>query len=321
MRRLLPFILKVTISVALLFIAFRLVNFGALQERLTRLDFKWIAAGFLTLLIQAVLGSLRWREIAVAGGSNLNRGAAVRYTLIGVFFSQAMPSTVGGDAVRMWLMARKTGNWKGAILSVLIDRVVGLVWLALLVLVCLPWSLELIKNPIGRTALILIGAGSVAGPLVLFALSHAGQIWFKHWRLMRHLAELAAVVRKIMLTARVGGIVAAMSISIHLLSVGAAWFAAQAIGSPLDLPHALLLIPPVVLVAAIPVSIAGWGLREGAMVAAFTFAGLPDSDALTISLLLGAGVFVIGALGGLAWIFGDERGKIGAWPSGAPPAT
>lgn len=320
MRRMLPFVLKIAISIALLFFAFRLVNFAALQERLTRLDFKWIAAALLILSIQIVLASLRWHQIARACGSELNQTRALLYTLIGAFFNQVTPSTVGGDAVRMWLMARRTRNWKSAIYSVLIDRVVGLIWLALLVLACLPWSLALIQNPIGRTALILIGVGSVAGPLALFALAHAGRTWFHHWRLTRHLVELASIVWKVVVTMRVGGTIGVISITIHLMNILVAWFCAKAIGSSLDPLHALLLIPPVILIAAIPMSIAGWGLREGAMVAAFTFAGLPNSDALAISVLFGAGSFVIGALGGLAWIFSGERGQIAIWP-GAPPAA
>ena len=321
MRRMVPLILKVTISIALLFFAFRLVNFGALQERLARLEFKWIAAALLILSIQFTLGSLRWYQIAIACGSELSRTRALLYTLIGAFFNQVTPSTVGGDAVRMWLMARKTHSWKGAVYSVFIDRVVGLIWLALLILVCLPLSLALIQDPVGRATLILIGIGSVAGPIALFVISHVGQTWFHHWRFTRHLAELAAIVWKITATARVGGSIGAISIIIHLLTIVVAWFCAKAIGSPLDLLNALLLIPPVLLISAIPVSIAGWGVREGAMVAAFTFAGLPDHDALAISVLFGAGSFVIGAVGGLIWIFSGERGKIAMWPGNSTPSN
>jgi uncharacterized membrane protein YbhN (UPF0104 family) len=318
MRRMLSFVLKAAISITLLYFAFRLVNFGALQERLTRLDFKWIAAALITLSIQFILASLRWQQIAVPCGSKFKRRRALLYTLIGTFFNQALPSTVGGDAARMWLMARETHNWKSAIYSVLIDRAVGLFWLALLVLVCLPWSLALIQNPIGRTALILIGGGSVAGPLALFALTHAGRTWFHHWRFTRHLAEVATIIEKVILTMRIGGTIGVISITIHLMNIVAAWFCAKAIGSPLNLQDALLLIPPVILIAAIPVTIAGWGVREGAMVAAFTFAGLPHSDALAISVLFGAGSFVIGTLGGLVWIFSGERVQISIWRGGVP---
>lgn len=318
MRRMIPFILKMAISIAMLFVAFRLVDFSALQSQLTRLDLRWATAAFSILAFQFALGSLRWQQIVLACGSQLDRFHAIIYTLIGAFFNQVTPSTVGGDAIRMWLMGRKTHEWKTAVYSVFIDRVVGLIWLALLVLVCLPWSLVLIQNPVGRAALILIGIGGVAGPIALFAISHIGQKWFHHWRFTRHLTELATIVWKVAASVRVGSRISGISLTIHVLTIVLAMFCAKSIGSPLDFINALLLIPPVILIAAIPVSIAGWGIREGAMVAAFTFAGLPSNDALTISVLIGAGSFIIGAIGGLAWIFSGERVKISTWPGREP---
>ena len=77
---------------------------------------------------------------------------ALRYTTIGQFFSQVLPSTVGGDAVRIWLLARGGAGWPIAIYSVLIDRVVGVTVLAILVTGCLPWTFQLVHDPAARTA-------------------------------------------------------------------------------------------------------------------------------------------------------------------------
>jgi len=52
----------------------------------------------------------------------------------------------------------------------------------------------------------------------------------------------------------------------------------------------------------IPVSVAGWGVRESAMVAAFAYAGLPHSDGLLVSIVFGTCSFFIGATGGAAWL-------------------
>ncbi len=324
MKRLFLFAAKVAISALLFYLSLRLVNLNALQERLNRIEPPWIVAMLLGLGVQIGLASLRWQRIAGACGVAIKFKKALHYTLIGAFFNQALPSTVGGDAARIWLVARDADGWKGAVSSVLIDRASGLIWLALLVLLCLPWSLALIQNPIGRTALILIGIGSVAGPLALFAITRVGRIWLDRWRPTRQLAELAETAWKVLASASIGIAVAALSISVQLLTVLVAWFAAKAIGSSVSLLHSLLLIPPVILIAAIPVSIAGWGVREGAMVAAFTFAGLSDTDALAISVLFGAGLFAIGAIGaigGLVWIFGGERVRIAAPANGAPPGA
>jgi uncharacterized membrane protein YbhN (UPF0104 family) len=98
-----------------------------------------------------------------------------------------------------------------------------------------------------------------------------------------------------------------LSITIHFLTVLAAWSAAESINAPLEFALALFLIPPVMLIATIPISIAGWGLREGAMIVAFSYAGLSQDDGLAVSILFGATSFLVGAFGGIVWIASGQR--------------
>lgn len=314
MRHFILFLIKAAVSVLLLYIALRSVHFETLQERLNQIDAKWIAAGLCALAVPVLLVAQRWRLIARACGADLAPQQALLYTFIGLFFNQTLPSTVGGDAARIWLLARTPAGWKAAIHSVLIDRVAGLIWLAMLVLVCLPWSFDLIQNPVGRVALVVIGLGSFAALAGLYLAAHVGRALLHRWKMTRHLAEISGIAWRAIASPRIGGQVAVLSITTHLLTVLAAWCAAKSIGSPLDLLRALLLIPPVILIAAIPISIAGWGLREGALTAAFAYAGLPQSEGLLVSLLLGAGIFLIGAFGGLMWIMSSQRVRIAPMP-------
>ena len=100
---------------------------------------------------------------------------------------------------------------------------------------------------------------------------------------------------------------AARVVAVSLLTVVAAWCAARSVAADLTLLSALFLVLPVVLVAVVPISIAGWGVREGAMVAAFDYAGLAASDGLIVSLLFGAGYLVLGIAGGLVWVTRQEK--------------
>jgi len=311
-RTYLVFAAKIAVSLALLYVAVGFVNFGALRERLHRIDTIWFAAALFVLVFQIALVSRRWQRIADGCGAALGITHAILYTLIGSFFSQVLPSTIGGDAARIWFLARDTGAWKSAIFSVLIDRIAGLIWLALLVLICLPWSLVLIHNPVGRTALFAIGAAGVAAPAGLFVLSRSGVAPFQNWKATRHVTEIAATAWTVLTSPKSGAAIALISIAVHLLTVLAVWCCAVAIGSPFTLMDSVLLIPPVILVAAVPVSIAGWGVRESAMLAAFSYAGLPDSDGLLVSILFGAGSFVIGAAGGIVWSVGTNRTRLRA---------
>jgi hypothetical protein len=123
----------------------------------------------------------------------------------------------------------------------------------------------------------------------------------ERWLLTRHLATASRLAWR--LCRSVAGIrVAALSLAIHLMTVMVAWGAAMAAHASIDFVHVLFLILPVILIATIPVSIAGWGVRESAMILAFSYAGLAEGDGLIVSILFGAASLAAGAIGGIIWI-------------------
>ena len=74
------------------------------------------------------------------------------------------------------------------------------------------------------------------------------------------------------------------------------------VGAPVSFTQILFLMPPVLLIATLPVSIAGWGVRERSFMFAFAHAGLAQTDGLVISILFGAVGFIVGMAGGIVWI-------------------
>ena len=124
--------------------------------------------------------------------------------MIGAFFNQTLPSSVGGDAMRIWLVG-KQANWRVASYSVLLDRVIGLVALASVVVVCLPWTFALVRDPIGRMALLVVGLGSLGGWLVFLVAGLGAVHILQRWSLTRHLAASATVAIGILRTPRALG--------------------------------------------------------------------------------------------------------------------
>lgn len=298
---------KGTVSAFLLKYALDRVNFDVVGERLDRLDVSWMLMAVVMVFVQFVLISTRWRQIARQCDASLGRLQALRFTLIAAFFNQVLPSTVGGDAVRVWLLARDGPGWSKATYSVLLDRFIGTLALALLVVACLPWALESIRDPIGRIALLAIGLGIIGAALVFLIIGHLHWAGLQRWAPTRHLAQLAMTVRQMLNSVGTVGLVVALSLSSHVLSAAAAWCAARAIAAPLEFAYALLLVPPVLLVASIPVSIAGWGVRESALMLAFGYAGLSEGDGLIVSVLLGVAMLVGGIIGGIVWLGSSDR--------------
>ena len=321
MRQIVAVVAKVGISAALLYLALGRTDFSVIGARLNQLNVLWLTAAVAVAALQILLGAIRWRRIAHQCEAPLEPPRAFRFMLIATFFNQVLPSTIGGDAVRMWLFAREGAGWSKATYSVLLDRFIGVLMLAVLVAVCLPWSLELVTNPIGRIALLLIGFGSIGGAVVFISLGVLRLPVLQRWWPTRHLVQLAVIARKLLTDLETVRFIAPLSLLIHVMSAVLAWCAARAVGAPFDAIQALLLIPPIMLIASVPISIAGWGVREKSLVLAFAYAGLSETDGFLVSVLLGASMFVVGIVGGIMWLASGEtlRPPAAARPDVQPP--
>lgn len=311
MRNLLTFALKAAISCILLYFAFAHVNFDLIGRQLNHLRYIWLAAAILILSAQLSVCALRWQKIVnlcnTPDDLPFKIAEACRYIFVAAFFNQTLPSTVGGDAVRIWLLARDNGDWRSATYSVLIDRMIGVLALAFLVIICLPWSFALISNLAGRIALLIVGFGSVGACIIFLALGFVRWRRLDRWWLTRQIVAAASNARDVFGSASGGARIIVYSLLIHFMSVTAAWCLAKAVDAPLEWYQALFLVLPVLLIATVPLSIAGWGTRETAMVLAFGYVGLPGSDGLIVSVLFGIAMFAAGLPGGVIWIL--DRGK------------
>lgn len=309
MRRALLLLAKAATSVLLLYLSLRWVNLGALTDRLSRLEPAWMVLALLLMSAQMVLLSVRWRQIAACCNINMGFISALQINFIAAFFNQVLPSTVGGDGVRIWLAGRKGAGWANATYSVLMDRIFGVFVLALIVIACLPWTLQLIRDPVARAVLLVLALGAVAAPLVLLSVGLRFRHWLSQRATTRHLSAAAQAARHLCGSLRSAVIVFGCSFAIHFLTVSAAWCCIKAVAAPVGFAQVLFLTPPVLLIATAPISIAGWGVRESSMIAAFAYAGLAESDGLTLSILFGAVSFVVGILGGVVWIASGLRAE------------
>ena len=307
MRRLLLLLLKVTVSILLLYVSLRSVNLAALGERLIGINIGWVLAALLLQGVQVVLQAARWRAIALGCGAALAARAALGMCFIATFFNQVLPSTIGGDAARIWLLARGGGGWARAAYSVLIDRIAGVFALAVIVIGCLPWTLALVQDPIARAILVLIGAGAVAGAIVFILIGLLRLPLLDRFAPARHLVQVSRIARRLCQSPRSAVTIGTLSFGIHFLTIASIWCLAQSVAASASFVLLMFMIPPVILIATVPISIAGWGLREGSMIAAFTVAGLAAGDGLIVSVLFGLTAFAIGTIGGGVWIVSGAR--------------
>ncbi len=307
MKKTVILIAKLTITLALLYFSVSRANLGLLAERAQQFNIGWLFAAVVIVAMQTFISALRWRSIIGDCGATISVSDAARYTFISLFFGQVLPSTIGGDAVRIWLAARDGIGWSKAAYSAVIDRVAGVLALALFVVVCIPASFAMIHDPLARAALLIVGISGVLAPALFIAIGARRWTALQRFSATRHINAAAHAGYRIFTSPRAGSWIVGLSFFIQILTITGAWLAAKVVAAHFDLIDSVLLIPPVLLIAAIPISIAGWGLREGAMIMAFSYSGLPQSDGLLVSALFGMTIFVVSALGGILWLVGGRR--------------
>src|SRR4051794_14879258 len=229
MRRILLSALKILVSAALLYFALRKINFYDLASRFDVASLGWIGVAIAVTFLQIFLGALRWRVISVHCGAPLATTQAFRFNMIGMFFNQTLPSSIGGDAVRLWLVARGGAGWRAATYSIFVDRAIGLIALAIVIVASLPWSYRLIDDPHGRSALLFVDFAALAGGLGFLLLGRLPWPWLKHWWGTHHIHACSVIANRVLFGRVHGPKVAVLSLLVHVLAVVIAWCVVQSI--------------------------------------------------------------------------------------------
>ncbi|HEY9216137.1 MAG TPA: lysylphosphatidylglycerol synthase transmembrane domain-containing protein [Ancylobacter sp.] len=315
MRKLTILGIKFLLSAGLLYLALSKVDFPGLWARLNAQSLKWLILSMAALLLQLFVGGLRWREISNHCGAPMSVRQTTRFTVIGAFFNQTLPSSIGGDAVRLLLLSRAGAGWRAAAYSVFVDRAVGLIALAIIVVLSLPWSYQLIADPHGRITLTLIDLLALGAGSGFLAFGMLAWKRLRVWRVTNHIHACSVIANRVLFARRTGPRITLLSLTVHILTTVAAWCVARSISVPVSFLNLFILLLPVLLITMLPVSIAGWGVRETAMMVAFGYAGLSQASGVDVSLLFGAVTFIVGAAGGIMWICSSER------PAAVLPST
>lgn len=285
------------------------LDFGQLSAIVHQQDHGLLLAASGLILIQIILGALRWRLVllALAGGANKVIGLweALRLYYISVFFNCCLPGTVGGDVVRVWLAKSDHIPLPLSINAVIIDRIVALIALGLLVLAAFP----ILGGLLGLNlwlAFLLLGAAILG----VWSLKHLHR-WLLPWRENKLIHAVLYFIECLKLLtqypkATLFSLVYALFA--HVAFCACAYVLAQSLGIAISFLHCLAIVPLVLLATTIPISIGGWGVREASMVGMLGLIGIDKALALVLSVQLGLVTILVSLPGGVLWLL-HRRGK------------
>lgn len=322
MKRVLLPIIQAAITIFLLWWIFRDPEKRSnMAEALKTADYIWLLPGILCVGISCLLQTQRWRLLLAVQDIHLGWWRTLRVYFIGAFFNLFLLGSTGGDIVKIYYAMRETASKKSAaFLSVLVDRMMGLIGLIAVAAVFCSLKLpELLAHPFTRALLgsfTLILAASlgliVAGFIVdRFHLAHKLPTWLPlHAKIIELASAFSIYARDLRVLAATFG----LTVPSHILLFFSFYFAARAFGQFEDSRGILdifSILPVIMTIASLPVSLSGIGVREGLFQK--TFAELfatPESIAVMISMTGFLMVVFWSLIGGLVYLFYRPSGGL-----------
>jgi uncharacterized membrane protein YbhN (UPF0104 family) len=306
MKRWLGFAMKAAVSLGILAVIAAKTDLARIASILSSISAGAVTAALGLIIIQSLVTAYRWVLVMAGVGVSVDLWPAVQALYASLFINQCLPSYVGGDAYRVYWLYGEGNPLTTAVRGVLIDRVSALIALVVMMVATLPRLFRRFPDHSVETGIVAVACAGMAGTVAFFACDVLPRRWAR-FPLVAQLRELSASARRLLLTRASGLVVNPLAILVHALGAAIMFVFAADMGLPLTVLDCLLLIPPITLLSAVPISISGWGVREGVMVGALAMMGIGTEQALALSVLLGFVLLANGLLGVLPLAFGGER--------------
>jgi len=296
--------IRIAASLLLVVLVFTFADPPRVIRSLGQTDPGWLAAGFASAVLASLLSALRWLAIARWLGLKHTLSGGLMAYWRGITANTVLPGgNLGGDALRTLHLQQAGNSLIPAAASVALDRLSGLWMLVVLSLAAsaaVPGLLPEGRLP-GGPALVLLTLAVLVGPALLWLFSaKLGPL------LPKKIAGLLLTLHQRPAPRRLYLQQMAWSAGVQFFSVLAYALAGKAVG--LELPFLLFLVAagPVFILAALPISVGGWGTREAASALVLAALGVPRELAVAAAVLYGLFAALQGLLGAVTLLHGKR---------------
>jgi glycosyltransferase 2 family protein len=305
-RQLIILLLKALTSIAIIGFLLNKIDFATLASRLDSGSVLPLAGGIGVGILIIVVSAFRWWGIHHRIGASIPFRFSVPATMECFTLNLLLPGSIGGDVVRAARARRLCGRTREAIMAVLLDRGGNLAALTIMCIAALPFlGASMASRNIEVAVFVLATVGILGVTAVYLAPFLLGRSPLKTWRPTREFIRIGFILRRILHLPRAVCEIAGLSFVIQALNIAMLWAAALAVSQE-ALPLFTLVIATTfgMLGSALPVSIGGLGVREGAVVWVFLETGLAENTAIMIAILYAVLVLSQTIPGLLVWAFG-----------------
>ncbi len=288
--------IRIAVSAVLLAVVAWRTNWSDVAERFANLNiWLWLAAVGVALL-GIVASATRWQLFGREMGFERSLGQYSAYYFIGSYFNLLLPTSVGGDVMRVWYLDGKSGRKLAALASVFLERLNGL--LVLIAMACV----GVLVAPIPLPAWVHVSVWSVAGCAVL-GVASMPILARMRWLPLNRREQMKTVLSLWHMPALMAGSTA-LSILVQVLGVVCIWCVGKSLGLNVPIGYCCILGPMVSLLTLLPISVNGMGVREVGMVVFLAPLSVGEDSAKALAFLWFLVTVAVSLFGGLVYLFG-----------------
>jgi len=305
-KQALSFIIKGAISVGLIALFLYQVDWQDIWHTAKTAQVEYLLLAVFMFVTSNLLGSLQWHALLGLQEIVLPFRQVVSLYFIGVFFNNFMVGNVGGDAVRVYDLKRLTGRGVSGFAATFLDRFIGLFTLS-----CFSVLAFLLTPSLWQSALLLPILSLGAGLCAILCFGFSGRLSDFAVRLCRRflpekIGQLVSDIRDCFQLYRraygVLGRVGLLACGVQLSRVGVYFAVGLALGQTISFVHFLTFIPLIAIVAAVPISFGGIGVRENMGALLFGQVGMEPAVALTMMFFGYLAGIVASLVGGILFV-------------------
>lgn len=296
-------LLKTSAKIAFASLAFwflsKKLDYSQLPELFYSMNYPLLGVALLLQFASIAIAAFRWKlvmeSLGFGGGFRFYQDLYFR----GFFFSQALPGSVGGDAIRLFALRDEGYKIGDSLYGIFIDRVVGLAGLLVISLFALLFAPSFLTDSVKYTVFFISFSGLAGFLALLFLHKFFSQ---ERFAALRVILELSSRFFRVYENWQKASLQMGLSVLIHFLSILCVYSISVSAGLGVEFGAFLCLMPLVILLTILPISFAGWGVREGAMVGLFAMSGASKEAIMAVSIAYGV-ILIISSLPGFAaWI-------------------
>lgn len=307
--------LRVLASVVMLAILLPRLELRSLFPRWDTGTGEWLGAAFMVTAGGIILSALRWQRVLAALDVPARMSSLVSHQFAGLFVGNFLPSTIGGDVLRVARLSAANGRGPDSFASVVLERLTGWVVLPVITLTALALNPGLLRLGLASQAALAVSVGTLSLLGLVLAVASSD-------RMGRRLAEHDGLVRffravhlGLVRFRRHPGLAFEVLVAgfvYQFAVVLAAFLASEALRLNVGWTAMMAFMPAVAIVQVLPITIGGLGVREGAFVLFLSRSGLGVStnEAIALGLLIYAVNLVVSLVGAPAFAAGSRPARV-----------